>query len=349
MKTILILSLFILSACTMSNEQKIDDLLKNYQGQVPGASLIIIKEGKILLKKGYGLANLEHKSPVESNSTFRLASVTKQFTAMCIMILEEQGKLSYDTKLTDIFPDFPEYGNQITIENILRHTSGLIDYESLLPDTMQGQVLDKDVLQLMKEQDSTYFEPGLKYQYSNTGYAVLAMIIEKLSGISFADFLKQNIFGPLAMDNSVAFVKGVSEVPHRSYGYAVSDSGFVFRDQSSTSAVLGDGGIYTNVEDMFKWDQALYTDKLVSFSSLERAWTPGNPPETPDNTYGYGWRIDTYKGHKRIHHNGSTCGFRNCIQRFPDDKLTLVLLTNRDEPDVFPIVESISDLFLEQK
>ena len=347
MKKILVLSFLFLATCTMNKEQKIDELLSDYQGDVPGASLIVIKNGQPVIKKAYGLADLEDKIPVESKSTFRLASVTKQFTAMCIMMLVERGKLKYNDTLYDIFPDFPDYGKKITIERLLQHTSGLVDYENLLPDTMTGQVLDKDVLNLMKQQDSAYFEPGLKYQYSNTGYAVLAMVVEKLSGLSFARFLSKNIFNPLNMQISVAYEKGISEVPFRTFGYAVTDSGFIFRDQSPTSAVLGDGGIYISVEDMFKWDQALYTDKLVSFASLQRAWTPGNPPETPDNTYGFGWRIDEYKGHKRIHHNGSTCGFRNCIQRFPNDSLTIILLTNRDEPDVFPIVQAISDLFLE--
>lgn len=345
--TLILIVLFLLASCVMNKEQKIDQLLMDYQGDVPGASLIVIKDGKIMLKKAYGLADLEEKAPVESRSAFRLASVTKQFTAMCIMILQERGKLKYSDNLCEIFPDFPEYGKEITIERLLHHTSGLIDYESILPDTLTGQVHDDDVLQMMKEQDSTYFEPGLKYQYSNTGYAVLAMIIEKLSGMTFAQFLDKNIFQVLNMKNSVAYEKGISEVPNRTYGYANTDSGFIFRDQSRTSAVLGDGGIYTTVEDMFKWDQALYTDKLVSFESLEKAWTPANPPETPDNIYGFGWRIDEYKGHKRMHHNGSTSGFRNCIQRFPDDSLTILLLTNRDEPNVFPVVQSVSDLYLD--
>ncbi len=338
---IFILGLIVLFACQSSKEEKINQLFAPYDGRnKPGAALMVLRDGKPILSKTFGMADIERGIPVTPQTNFRLASVTKQFTAMCLMMLVERGLLSYDTKLTDIFPDFPSYGKKITIRNILQHTSGLIAYEDLIPDTAMVQVLDADVLQMMKEQDSTYFVPGSAYRYSNTGYAVLAMVVEKLSGLSFPEFLKKNIFLPLEMDNTVAFVDGLNEVPHRAFGYTVHADSIELTDQSITSAVLGDGGIYSSLEDLFKWDQALYSEKLVSKRSLQQAFTPHL------ETYGFGWRIDTYKGHRRVHHTGSTRGFRNVIQRFPDDRFTVIILTNRNEPGVAPLAEQVADMYL---
>ncbi len=349
---LLFLITLIITACSISREQRIDEILERYSGNVPGASLIVIKNGEALLKKAYGIADLERAVKISSKTNFRLASITKQFTAMCIMILVEQSKLKYDDTLTEIFKEFPDYGKEITITHLLQHTSGLIAYEDLLDDSVTVQVLDKDILEMMMKQDSTYYQPGTSYRYSNSGYAVLAMIIEKVSGITFAQFLSENIFKSLNMQNSVAFESSISVVKKRAFGYEfvdfaeATDSSYVFKDQSRTSAVLGDGGIYSSVDDLIKWDQALYTERLVSKESLSKAWTPGEVPDSPDNVYGFGWRIDKFEGHKRLHHNGSTSGFRNSIQRFPDDSLTVILLTNRDEPNVFPFVEEIASIYL---
>ena len=337
----LLLATLILNMCTPSKEQAVERLFESYSGSdVPGAAVMIIKNGKPLLIKTFGMANLKTKEPVTRKTDFRLASMTKAFTAMCIMQLVEQEKLSYQTRLTEIFPDFPAYGKRITIRNLLQHTSGLLDYESLVPDTVGYQLKDKDVLQLMKMQDSTYFEPGSTYSYSNTGYAVLAMVVEKISGLPFAEYLKEHIFIPLKMEHTIAYEKGVFKVPQRATGYTVNDSGIVNTDQSVYSAVLGDGGIYSNLNDLFKWDQALYGSSLVSDSSLQKAFTPNK------ETYGFGWRIDVYKGHRRYHHNGSTSGFRNTIQRYPDDHFTVIILTNRAAPGVQPLAEQLADWYL---
>jgi CubicO group peptidase (beta-lactamase class C family) len=286
------------------------------------------------------MAQLEKSIPVTAGTNFRLASVTKQFTAMCIMILEEQGKLEYSTTLKEIFPEFPSYGQNITIRQLLQHTSGLLDYEDLVTDSLPYQILDAEILQIMMQQDSTYFKPGSDYRYSNTGYAILAMIVEHLSSQSFAEFLKMNIFIPLGMDSTVAFEKGISRVPKRAHGYTIQADSIKFTDQSVTSAVLGDGGIYSSINDLLKWDKALYTDTLISKQSLKLASTPHL------ENYGFGWRIDQYKGHTRIHHTGSSRGFRNVIQRFPEDHFTVIILSNRNDPDVAPLADQLTNLFL---
>ena len=335
-----LITIALIFGCAQDKESRVDHLFRNYQGNRPGASVMIIKDGKPLLVKAYGMANLEKKIPVSPATNFRLASVTKQFTAASILMLIERGKLSLSTTLGELFPDFPKYGQKITIDQLLHHTSGLLAYEDIIPDTVKKQVKDKDVLALMMRQDSTFFPPGTDYRYSNTGYAVLAMIIEKVSGQSYADFVRQNIFEPLGMTQTVAYEKGISTVPNRAFGYTVEDDSISLTDQSTYSAVLGDGGIYSSIRDLFKWDQALYGDRLLSFQMQSYAFTPQL------EHYGCGWRIDRYKGHRRIHHTGSTMGFRNVIQRFPDDHFTVIILTNRKAPGVAPLAEKLVDWYL---
>ena len=320
----------------MDNEKKMDEILIDYNKPVlPGAAVMVIKNGEIIFEKGYGLADVEKKIPITAASNFRLASVTKQFTAMSILLLIDRGKLKLETTLQDIFPDFPEYGNNITIKNLLQHTSGLIDYEDLITDTVTVQVKDKDVLELIMKTDSTYFQPGRQHSYSNTGYALLAMIVEKLSGKPFSNFLKENIFQPLEMDNTIAFENNVNEIKKRAYGYTIKDSVAEFTDQSITSAVLGDGGIYSSLNDLYKWDQALYTEKLIDKKYLTESWTRGTTTDEVEFPYGYGWRLEKYNNNEVVYHTGSTRGFRNIIYRMPEKKFTIVILTNRDSGSEF--------------
>lgn len=340
---IFIAGLVMTEVCSTDPGRKVDRLFRAYRGDVPGASVMVIRHGHPILTKSFGLADIGHKIPVTDSTNFRLASLTKQFTAMSIMILQERGKLDYSMNLCQIFPDFPAYGRQVTVRNLLQHTSGLIDYEDLIPDSATIQVRDCDVLRMMIAQDSACFVPGSTFRYSNSGYAVLAMIVEKVSGRSFASFLKENIFLPLGMNNSVAFEEGISTVPVRAFGYSVEDDSVIFSDQSLTSAVLGDGGIYTSVTDLFKWDQALYSEELVTAATLNEAFTPAR-----DN-YGFGWWIDAYKGHRRIRHYGSTCGFRTAILRYPESEFTVIILTNRREPDVTRLAEKLTDIYLKSE
>ncbi len=339
----LLISVLLLTSCQNGPAVDPTTLFTDYQGEnTPGAAVLVIKKGKVAYEGLFGMADLGAKTPVESSTNFRLASVTKQFTAMSIMMLIERNQLTLDTSLSDVFPafaEFAEFADHITIQNLLQHTSGLIDYESLIPDTATIQVHDKDVLALLQATDSTVFPPGSAYAYSNSGYSVLAMIVEELTSTSFPQFLEQNIFEPLGMNQTVAFVDGISTIENRAFGYSVESNGFAFADQSLTSAVLGDGGIYSSLDDLMKWDQALYTDSLVSFEMLQQAFTPGL------ESYGFGWRIADYNGHLRYSHTGSTSGFRNVIQRYPDDQLTIIILTNRNDPVVEPLADELAELF----
>lgn len=325
----------------------IDSLFAAYDSaRAPGASLVVIQNGAVVVKKGYGYAHIESGRRVTSASNFRLASMTKQFTAMCIMMLKEEGKLSYDDRLTTFFPEFPAYGRSITVRHLLTHTSGLLDYESLVPDSQTVQVKDAGVLSLLRTTDSTLFPPGTRYLYSNTGYALLSLIVERVSGESFAAFLNRHIFTPLGMHSSVAFEAGISEVKERAYGYTRSDSGFVFADQSVTSAVLGDGGIYSNIDDLMKWDRSLSTHPLVSRAALDESMADARLADGTTIDYGYGWHKGTFLGIRYPYHNGSTRGFRNTILRFPHQGLTVIILTNRNEGDPMEIAMKIAEMYV---
>jgi CubicO group peptidase (beta-lactamase class C family) len=342
----LIVAAALSAGCTagqsVNYEEEVDRIFAAYEGeQTPGAVVRVIRDGRPVLTQSYGMASIEERIPVTAETNFRLASLSKQFTAMCILMLVDRGELRLDASLTEIFPDFPAYGSGITITQLLQHTSGLLDYEPFVPEDSPVQVSDAGVLELMRQQDRTDFEPGSEHRYSNSGYAVLAMIVEYISGQTYPEFLKQNIFEPLGMRNTVAHQDGVSTVATRAFGYHVTDEGVEFSDQSPWSAVLGDGGIYTSVVDLSLWDAALYGDDLISADLKRQAFTPFL------EDYGFGWRIDEYGGRLRMHHSGSTVGFRNFIQRFPDDRLTVIVLSNRRDPEVDPLAEKVADLFLQ--
>jgi CubicO group peptidase (beta-lactamase class C family) len=320
-------------------------LLYDYSdGYVPGAALMIIENNDILYSKGYGMANLEIGSNITAETNFRLASVTKQFTAMCIMILKNRDQLDYTNSLTEIFQNFPPYGSNITIRHLLNHTSGLVDYEELIPQNTTIQVKDADVLNMMLNLDYTYFIPGSQYQYSNSGFALLAMIVEEISGRKYAEFLEENIFTPLGMSNSVAFINGISSINNRAFGYSLQEDEYVLDDQSLTSAVLGDGGIYTSLNDFFKWDQGLYTDQLVSFEILNEAFISGKLSNGAETGYGFGWRLDSYKNRNRVGHTGSTRGFRNVYHRYLEQNLSIIILTNRNSGSPIIIANQIADI-----
>jgi CubicO group peptidase (beta-lactamase class C family) len=279
------------------------------------------------------------------------------------MFLVHDGKLQYDDHLTDIFPKFPTYGKSITIRNLLNHTSGLPDYEDILmkqypntPEEKIPQILDAGVLKLLEQQTTGQFPPGSKWEYSNSGYAVLAMIVGKVSGESFGRFLQERIFTPLKMTNTLAYEKGKNEVPHRAYGYTRIDGAWRETDQSPTSAVLGDGGIYSSLDDLAKWDRALRDHTLLSAQEMRPALIPVQPtndattfPEGKPVSYGFGWFLDPYRGHKRMWHYGETVGFRTVIERFPDDKLTIIVLANRADLDPQALSLKVADLFLGKK
>ena len=344
--------MFTLASCSSSRlsvTDAIDALFHEYdQPNSPGAAVLVIHNGIVAQKRLYGLAHLEESRRVTSSTNFRLASVTKQFTAMAILMLAEEKKLSLDDAIVKFFPELPASDVGIHVRHLLNHTSGITDYEPLIPGFRTAQVLDKDVLRLLTSADSLHFPVGSRFQYSNSGYALLALIVEAVSGQSFAEFLQQRIFMPLGMSNTVARQEGISVVVNRAYGYTRTDSGFAFTDQSVTSAVLGDGGIYSSLDDLFKWDQALNTEKLLPRASLQQAFTASVGTDSTES-YGSGWFVGSYKGMSSVYHTGSSRGFRNAIIRLPSRAFTVIILTNRNEGNPIDIARRIIDLYFSDK
>lgn len=339
--------------------EKIDAIFAGFESNdAPGAAVLVLKDGKPTFQRGYGITDLRSRSKIDEHTNFRLASVSKQFTAMAVMLLVHDGKLHYEDRLTQIFPDFPTYGNSITIRNLLNHTSGLLDYEDLMPKPYgmdaQGnfrQIQDLEVLNLLEKQTRAKFVPGSRWDYSNSGYVILGQVVEKVSGESFGNFLHDRIFATLDMDHTIAYQRGKNEVSNRAYGYTQENGAWVETDQSPTSATLGDGGIYSSLSDLAKWDAALQHHTLLSESEIQPAFTPVQVPgvQEPNGkpaAYGFGWFLNPYKGHRRMWHYGETVGFRTTIQRFPDDHLTIIVLCNRAGVVPKDLALKIADLFL---
>jgi CubicO group peptidase (beta-lactamase class C family) len=354
-------------------DNSIDSILsRDMQPDAPGLAALVKDHGRILFEKGYGVRELSTRAKIDPQTNFRLASFTKQFTAMAVMLLIQDHKLHYDDRLTAIFPDFPGYGKAITVRHLLAHTSGLPDYETLMEQeekakgpvwSAQHQIQDNEVLSLLEKQSTGKFAPGTGWAYSNSGYVVLGLIIAKVSGMPYREYLKRNIFAPLGMNHSVVYQKGINEVERRAFGHSKEKDTFVQTDQSSTSATLGDGGVYSNVVDLAKWDEALQKHTLLSEEEMAPALSPvmladGVQPRWPKDTdsdnlapgnpvsYGYGWFLDPYEGHMRMWHSGSTMGFRTVIQRFPSDGLTIVILCNRTDFEPKALAEKIASSML---
>jgi CubicO group peptidase (beta-lactamase class C family) len=326
--------------CSM--KPQVDALMRDYTGDVPGASVLVLRDGEPLVRASYGLADMEAHLPATATTNYRLASVSKQFTAASILLLAEDGRLELDDRVRKWLPSLPKAAERVTIRHLLTHMSGLIDYEDVIPETFKPQLHDADVLRLLESQDRTYFAPGSSYRYSNSGYALLALIVERVSGKTYATFLRERIFQPLGMSNTLAFEEGISTVSNRAFGYTQEQERWGRTDQSQTSAVLGDGGIYSSIDDLAKWDAALYDGRLLRPASLRAAFKPATRTDDPDVEYGFGWRITG----ETLWHSGETMGFRNVIVRYPKRKLTVVVLTNRNDPEPYRLALKIASITL---
>ena len=325
-----------------TREATIDGWMRDYTGQAPGASVLVLHDGEPVFRRAYGMADLEAGTAATPRTNYRLASVSKQFTAACILLLAEDGALAVDDPVRRWLPSLPAAADAVTLRHLLGHASGLVDYEDLIPADQTKQVHDADVLRLLEGEDRLYFPPGSSYRYSNSGYALLALVVERASGLRFADFLRTRIFVPLGMTATLAREDDGPAVPDRAYGYRLIDDRWQRTDQSTTSAVLGDGGIYSSLEDLARWDAALYDDRLLSAASRAQAFTPATPTPEPDVAhYGFGWRL---QGGMQWH-SGESIGFRNVLLRFPAQRLTVIVLSNRDDPEPYRLARRIADLW----
>jgi|SRR5580700_4117231 CubicO group peptidase (beta-lactamase class C family) len=294
-------------------------------------SVLVAKDGQVLLSKGYGMANYEHGVPNTPQTKFRLASITKQFTATAIMQLQELGLLSVSDTVSKYIPKYPN-GDKITIHHLLTHTSGIPNVTSF-SDYKRKKIKPHTLEQLIErfKDKPLEFEPGERFQYSNSGYMLLSYIIEKVSGQKYEDFLKENIFKPLGMNDS-GFDKSSIVLKNRASGYSLVNDVLVNADYIDMSFPAGAGALYSTVVDLYRWDQALYSDKLLSKKSIDtiffafRNVTDDN--EQPFPGFGYGWITRQSKGRSIVEHSGAIDGFSNDIRRYLEEKLCIIVLGN---------------------
>jgi CubicO group peptidase (beta-lactamase class C family) len=290
------------------------------------------------------VANAKTNEALKFNSSFNLASVSKQFFAMMIMQLKETGKLDYDDKLTQYFPEFPS--KKITIRHLLNHTSGLPEYFDLAEQYIgEDEIMtNKKLLSMLSANKSKLsFEPGTKWEYCNTGYALLVNIIEKTSKMPIEDYFKTKISAPLGLRDSYVFYKNMknnTSVGHqRVYGFEVKNGKKYLNDLTNMDGVVGDGNIYSSIEDLLKWDQALYTTKLVSGATLKEAFTSGKLSNGEEFGYGFGWGIE--ENNKKISHTGSWVGFESFISRNMKSKTTVIILSSSTNDTAIDLVNEI--------
>ncbi len=318
--------------------EDVDAWLQAYRGHVPGASVLVVEHGSPRVRVACGCADLERGEPTTPATNYRLASLTKQFTAAAIALLVEDGRLGFDDRVRDWLPSLPGSIAPVTLRQLLTHTAGLIDYEDLIAPGATEALRDADVLALLEREDRSYFPPGTAYRYSNGGYALLALTVERAAGTRFAAFLRRRLFEPLGMHRTVAFEAGISTVPHRAYGYSAVGGAWVRTDQNATSSVLGDGGIYSSIDDLAKWDAALYDDRLLGAGTRRSLFTPTTPTDDPAVRYAMGWRVSG----ETWWHSGESIGFRNVIVRHPRRRLTVIVLTNRNDPEPYRMALAIA-------
>ncbi len=317
-----------LSQTTLAQlEKRLDSaIISSIKEGEPGIMLYVENDGKLIYKNGFGLDRLGG-SKLSAKTNFRMASVSKQFTAMCILLLEKAGKLSFDDPISRFLPELPaDVGNKVLLRHLITHSSGLIDYEDIMDDTKTTQLLDADVLTLLSKQDTTYFKPGSQFRYSNSAYALLALITERVSGKPFPAFMKESIFKPLGMKNSLMYETS-TPIANRAMGFARDKNKKLYpNDQSSTSAVKGDGGVYTSLNDYRKWTHALWKGSLVDVPSVMKRL---NFPikEVTGSYYGPGWFYFD-KDQPSLFHSGSTCGFSTFSINIPGQKTSIVYFSN---------------------
>ncbi len=334
---------------SFAHADKMDEFVKAEMAkhQIPGLALTIIRAGQETKTAAYGFANLELKSPAHVETVFEIGSLTKQFTAACILVLAQDGKLSIDDKISRHLADTPAGWSNITIRHLLTHTSGIRNYTGLNGFELTKRLTQAEFIKAIGAQPMD-FAPGEQAKYCNSGYNLLGFIIENASGKNYWVFLAERIWGPLGM-NSSTNRDPVIIVTNRADGYVRKKGALQNRDSDLTD-VFSAGAIVSTIGDLVKWNASLDTEKLLNASSRAQMWTVGKLNDGKESQYGFGWRIGQVDGHKNIGHSGSTSGFSASLQRFPDDKLTVIVLCNSDEPNIATtLAKTIAGFYFEDK
>jgi D-alanyl-D-alanine carboxypeptidase len=313
----------------------------------PGVSVAVIEDGRVVLAKGYGLADVEKSIPATERTVYQLASVTKPFTAMATLMLVEDGKLSLDGKLTQILPGLPAAWAPVTVRHLLTHTSGIKSYTDVFGEKKiaDSQVFTRDEILALVKDAPLAFTPGERFAYCNTGYYLLGMIIEKVSGRPYAAFLGDRIFKPLGM-SSTSLDDYADARPVRARGYSYVNGQTRPADHTHPSQPFSAGALVSTVVDLAKWDAALSARKLLKPASYETMWTPMRLNDGKASTYAMGWQVDPYRGHTRHGHGGGISGFSTFFARFPDDRITVIALVNQGGGAAGSLVNGIAEVYI---
>jgi CubicO group peptidase (beta-lactamase class C family) len=343
-----LLGFAILLAPTVSFADEADTFLQSemQKHQIAGLSLMVIKSGRQVKAAGYGVANLELNVPATTNTVYEIGSVTKQFTAAGILLLAQDGKLSLDDKISAHLKDTPASWSNITVRHLLTHTSGITNYTGLDGFELRRHLTQAQFIREIGKYPLA-FQPGDKWSYCNSGFSLLGYIIENVSGTNYWEFQRERIFKPLGMEATRDRNPHVV-ILNRASGYELTNHVSINRDYDLTD-IFSAGAIVSTVADMAKWDAALNGDALLTAASKQAMWTPAKLNDGKIKNYGFGWFLDPYKGHKSIGHNGATSGFSAAIQRFPDDALAVIILSNTDEQIASTLAKKVAELYFDKK
>jgi D-alanyl-D-alanine carboxypeptidase len=352
-------AIWVICAACPARAGRVDDYVKAQMAKerIPGVSVGVVRDGKVVLAKGYGMANVELSVPATPDTVYELLSVTKQFTAAAILMLVEEGKIGLDDPIAKHLPNTPAAWSPVTVRHLLTHTSGITDYTDV-PGWFKTIRLDRspeDLLEPVKALPLG-FQPGDRWRYSNAGYYLLGMILEKVSGKSYAEFLQARIFKPLQM-TSTRVNSMTALVPHRASGYHIgavpwrpADPGEADRVQNaeyvSPTQKWAAGAVVSTVTDLAKWDAALYTEKLLKKTTLRQMWTPARLNNGAEAPYGFGNELDMEYGHRVAGHQGGGMAFNATLLRFPDDRLTVIVLCNLTQAPSRPMARRIASFYL---
>ncbi len=349
------LFLYLTSSIAKGQSKEVKLLIKNLDGLIseklnsisPGCAVLVAKKGQVIYEKGFGTANIELNVPMRQEMIFRIGSMTKQYTAIAILQLMEQGKISLQDSIQKFIKSFPFKGYTITVENLLTHTSGIKDYEQLdahIPNAIRIEFPVKQIIDSLGNLPLDFI-PSSKYSYSNSNYFMLGYIIEQVSGKSYREYLQENLFKPANLSNTF-YDSPKQLIENRANGYTKDNSNYNNADYISMSLVYSAGALLSNVSDLFRWHQALYSYKLVKKETLEKAFTSFRQTNGQLSEYGYGWFIKDWKGIKSIGHGGAIDGFRSWEIYFPEQDIFLTMLFNSDNDGFLNLFEDVSTLVI---
>jgi CubicO group peptidase (beta-lactamase class C family) len=353
-RSVLFVCLLFTCATLALSQSSLDSAVAEYvkaemeRQHIPGLALLVTRDGKVVRSEGFGLANVELQVPVKPETIFQSGSVGKQFTATAVMMLVEAGKIGLNDPLTKYFPEAPPSWKNVTVRELLSHTGGFGDYPkdfNFRKDWTEPQLLK------LVESIPLAYPPGTKWEYSNLGYLTLGILIHRVSGEFYGDFLRQRIFQPLGMQ-ATRIISEVDIIPNRAAGYRLLKG--ELKNQEWVAPAMNttaDGSLYFSIVDLSKWDAALYEGKLLKRSSFDLMWTPVKLKNGQSNKagYGFGWFIEERNGHRCIHHDGSWQGFETAIDRYVDDRLSVVALTNLAGAKPGEITKHVAEMYLQDK